>query len=210
MASPGLVWLLAGSLFHVLLISVSANEDCLWYLDKSGSWKPGFDCEFFSFCCGDCHHRYCCRDPFRLFTERQQKHCMSFSPKMIAGIASAASLLFLIMVILISCFMCSCCYLYRRRDQMRTPYESQEMQMMSYPVQPAYPVQPMYPTDPKYGPPTFQQGYPPTSMYPPSGPSVQYPVYPPGPPTYTPTTSPPYPPPQPTWQDPEQQRQSGY
>ncbi|XP_078500280.1 protein shisa-4 isoform X2 [Lissotriton helveticus] len=169
MSSPGSALLLAGSLFHVLLISVSANEDCLWYIDKSGSWRPGFDCEFFSFCCGDCHHRYCCRDPFRLFTERQQKHCVSFSPKMIAGIASAASLFFLIMVIVISCFLCSCCYLYRRRASMRTPYHGQEMEMMGY--QPSYPV----------------QVYPPMSMYPAYGPSYGYPLYPMGPPMYTST-----------------------
>lgn len=72
---------------------------------------------------------------------------------------------------------------------MRTPYQSQEMQMMGYQVQPSYPI----------------QVYPPMSMYPPT--SLNYPM---GPPMYTSTASQPYLPPQPTWQEPEQQRQSGY
>lgn len=54
------------------------SEDCLWYLDRNGSWHPGFDCEFFTFCCGTCYQRYCCRDLTLLITERQQKHCLAF------------------------------------------------------------------------------------------------------------------------------------
>lgn len=54
-----------------------AGEDCLWYLDRNGSWHPGFNCEF-TFCCGTCYHRYCCRDLTLLITERQQKHCLAF------------------------------------------------------------------------------------------------------------------------------------
>ncbi|XP_009237636.1 protein shisa-4 isoform X1 [Pongo pygmaeus] len=57
-----------------------AGEDCLWYLDRNGSWHPGFNCEFFTFCCGTCYHRYCCRDLTLLITERQQKHCLAFRP----------------------------------------------------------------------------------------------------------------------------------
>lgn len=55
-----------------------AGEDCLWYVDRNGSWHPGFNCEFFTFCCGTCHQRYCCRDLSLLITERQQKHCLAF------------------------------------------------------------------------------------------------------------------------------------
>lgn len=55
-----------------------AGEDCLWYLDRNGSWHPGFNCEFFAFCCGTCYQRYCCRDLSLLITERQQKHCLAF------------------------------------------------------------------------------------------------------------------------------------
>lgn len=61
-----------------LLPAALANEDCLWYLDRNGSWHPGFDCEFITFCCGTCYHRYCCRDLTLLITERQQKHCLAF------------------------------------------------------------------------------------------------------------------------------------
>lgn len=60
------------------LFTVAGGEDCLWYVDKNGSWHPGFDCEFFTFCCGTCQQRYCCRDPLRLLTERQQRHCLAF------------------------------------------------------------------------------------------------------------------------------------
>ncbi|XP_027564030.1 protein shisa-4-like, partial [Neopelma chrysocephalum] len=76
---PGGGWPLAGTLLVAMATSmVAGGEDCLWYVDKNGSWHPGFDCEFFTFCCGTCQQRYCCRDPLRLLTERQQRHCHAF------------------------------------------------------------------------------------------------------------------------------------
>ncbi|NXO54460.1 SHSA4 protein, partial [Aramus guarauna] len=99
------------------------GEDCLWYVDRNGSWHPGFDCDFFTFCCGTCHQRYCCRDPLRLLTERQQRHCLTFSPKTIAGIAAAVVLFIAIVTTIVCCFMCSCCYLYQRRQHLRTPLQ---------------------------------------------------------------------------------------
>ncbi|TKC42310.1 hypothetical protein EI555_015411 [Monodon monoceros] len=155
-----------------------AGEDCLWYLDRNGSWHPGFNCEFFTFCCGTCYHRYCCRDLTLLITERQQKHCLAFSPKTIAGIASAVILFVAVVATTICCFLCSCCYLYRRRQQLQSPFEGQEIPMTGIPVQPVYP----YPQDPKAGPAAPQPGF----MYPPSGPAPQYPLYPAGPPVYNP------------------------
>ncbi|XP_024605430.1 protein shisa-4 [Neophocaena asiaeorientalis asiaeorientalis] len=168
-----------------------AGEDCLWYLDRNGSWHPGFNCEFFTFCCGTCYHRYCCRDLTLLITERQQKHCLAFSPKTIAGIASAVILFVAVVAITICCFLCSCCYLYRRRQQLQSPFEGQEIPMTGIPVQPVYP----YPQDPKAGPAAPQPGF----MYPPSGPAPQYPLYPAGPPVYNPAAPPPYMPPQPSY-----------
>ncbi|XP_043341171.1 protein shisa-4 isoform X2 [Cervus elaphus] len=103
--------------------SALAGEDCLWYLDRNGSWHPGFNCEFFTFCCGTCYQRYCCRDLSLLITERQQKHCLAFSPKTIAGIASAVILFVAVVATTICCFLCSCCYLYRRRQQLQSPFE---------------------------------------------------------------------------------------
>uniref|UniRef100_A0A452TB73 Shisa family member 4 n=1 Tax=Ursus maritimus TaxID=29073 RepID=A0A452TB73_URSMA len=100
-----------------------AGEDCLWYLDRNGSWHPGFNCEFFTFCCGTCYQRYCCRDLTLLITERQQKHCLAFSPKTIAGIASAVILFVAVVATTICCFLCSCCYLYRRRQHLQSPFE---------------------------------------------------------------------------------------
>ncbi|KYO33258.1 protein shisa-4 [Alligator mississippiensis] len=133
-------WPVAGMVLCSLAASlVSADEDCLWYLDKNGSWHRGFDCEF-SFCCGNCYHRYCCIDPMRLITERQQKHCLAFSPKTIAGIASAVVLFIAIVTTIVCCFMCSCCYLYQRRQHMRTPFQGQEIPLSSYPAQPPPPL----------------------------------------------------------------------
>ncbi|NWQ72308.1 SHSA4 protein, partial [Neopipo cinnamomea] len=151
---------------------VAGGEDCLWYVDRNGSWHPGFDCEFFTFCCGTCHQRYCCRDPLRLLTERQQRHCFAFSPKTIAGIASAVVLFIAIVTTIVCCFMCSCCYLYQRRRAPHTPLAA--------------------------GPAPPQPGFTPMAMYPPPGPA-QYPVYPSGPPVYNPTAPPPYVPAQPSY-----------
>ncbi|KAK2493889.1 hypothetical protein MC885_000017 [Smutsia gigantea] len=175
-----------------------AGKDCLWYLDRNGSWHPGFNCEFITFCCGTCYQRYCCRDLTLLITERQQKHCLAFSPKTIAGIASAVILFVAVVATTICCFLCSCCYLYRRRQHLQSPFEGmddtgqgQEIPMTGIPVQPVYP----YPQDPKAGPTPPQAGF----MYPPSGPAPQYPLYPAGPPVYTPAAPPPYMPSQPSY-----------
>ncbi|XP_034623659.1 protein shisa-4 [Trachemys scripta elegans] len=189
-------WPLLAMVFFSLTASLGlADEDCLWYLDKNGSWHPGFDCNFFTFCCGNCYQRYCCIDPLKLITERQQKHCLAFSPKTIAGIASAVVLFVAIVATIICCFMCSCCYLYQRRQHMRTPFQGQEIPLSSYPAQPPF----TYPVDPKAGPAPPQPGYAPMAMYPPTAPAAQYPMYPAGPPLYNPAAPPPYLPPQPTY-----------
>uniref|UniRef100_A0A663EM10 Shisa family member 4 n=3 Tax=Neoaves TaxID=3078114 RepID=A0A663EM10_AQUCH len=156
----------------------AGGEDCLWYVDRNGSWHPGFDCDFFTFCCGTCHQRYCCRDPLRLLTERQQRHCLAFSPKTIAGIASAVVLFIAIVTTIVCCFMCSCCYLYQRRQHLRTPLQGPRT-----PVAPPAP----FPMDPKAGPVPPQPGFTPMAVYPPAGPAAQYPLYPSGPPVYNPT-----------------------
>ncbi|XP_016089683.1 protein shisa-4-like [Sinocyclocheilus grahami] len=106
-------------LLHVLLY-------CLWYVDKNGTWHNGFDCPLITFCCGNCHRRYCCLDGFKMITEAGQKRCMLFhlSPSTIAGIASSILLFVAAIATMVCCFMCSCCYLYQRRQQRgRTPYE---------------------------------------------------------------------------------------
>ncbi|KAI6072879.1 Protein shisa-4 isoform X4 [Aix galericulata] len=173
----------------------AGDEDCLWYVDRNGSWHPGFDCNFFTFCCGTCHQRYCCRDPLRLITERQQRHCLAFSPKTIAGIASAVVLFIAIVTTIVCCFMCSCCYLYQRRQHLRTPLQGPEIPLASYPAPPPAP----FPVDPKAGPVPPQPGFTPMAMYPPVGPAAQYPLYPSGPPVYNPTAPPPYVPAQPSY-----------
>ncbi|CAM9832531.1 unnamed protein product, partial [Bubo scandiacus] len=149
-------WPLAGTVLVAVAASLAAGgDDCLWYVDRNGSWHPGFDCDFFTFCCGTCHQRYCCRDPLRLLTERQQRHCLAFSPKTIAGIASAVVLFIAIVTTIVCCFMCSCCYLYQRRQHLRTPCKvgagvrGPEIPLSSYP--PAAPPAP-FPMDPKAGP----------------------------------------------------------
>ncbi|XP_007426112.1 protein shisa-4 [Python bivittatus] len=189
-------WALVGTVLCSLVAAtlVSADEDCKWYLDRNGSWHRGIDCNFPSFCCGDCYHRFCCFDVRNLLTERQQKHCMAFGPRTIAGIASAVILFVAIVATIVCCFLCSCCYLYQRRHHMQTPYQGQEIPLSGYPDQPPDP----YPMDPKAGPASFHPGYTPVFPYPPTVPAAQYPLYPPGPPYYNPTAPPPYLPPQPT------------
>uniref|UniRef100_A0A8B9G2L6 Shisa family member 4 n=1 Tax=Amazona collaria TaxID=241587 RepID=A0A8B9G2L6_9PSIT len=121
---PGTAWPLAGTVLVAVAASLAAaGEDCLWYVDRNGSWHPGFECQFLSFCCGSCHQRFCCRDPLRLITERQQRHCLAFSPKTIAGIASAVVLFIAIVTTIVCCFLCSCCYLHQRRQRLRTPLQ---------------------------------------------------------------------------------------
>ncbi|XP_041946438.1 protein shisa-4 [Alosa pseudoharengus] len=182
---------------------VSANEDCLWYVDKNGTWHNGFDCPVITSCCGNCQRRYCCMDPFKIITEREQKRCMlfQFSPTTIAGIASSILLFVAIIATMVCCFMCSCCYLYQRRQQRgRTPYDAQHIPMASYPVEPMYDAfgkplgHPDYPNPP--------MGYPMAPQYHPGMPQ-QYPMMPPGPyapyphndPSYS-QAPPPYSPPQ--------------
>ncbi|XP_036387464.1 protein shisa-4 isoform X2 [Megalops cyprinoides] len=180
---------------------VSANEDCLWYVDKNGTWHNGFDCPLITFCCGNCHRRYCCLDGFKMITEREQKRCMlfQFSPTTIAGIASSILLFVAIIATMVCCFMCSCCYLYQRRLRGRTSYEAQQIPMASYPVDPMYDAYgkpigqpdyqaPGYPMAPQYNPGMPQQ-YP--MMH--QGP---YPPYPPADPGYGQAAPPPYSPPQ--------------
>ncbi|KAG7319099.1 hypothetical protein KOW79_017573 [Hemibagrus wyckioides] len=157
----------------------NASEDCLWYVDKNGTWHNGFACSPITFCCGNCHYRYCCLDRSKIITESGQKRCMLFhlSPSTIAGIASSILLFVTAIATIVCCFMCSCCYLYQRhRQHGRTSYDSQQIPMSSYPVGPVYDV---------YGKPTgnFEySGYAVTPQYSgmpqqcPSFPQVPYPT----------------------------------
>ncbi|XP_059806497.1 protein shisa-4 isoform X2 [Hypanus sabinus] len=78
-------------------------------------------------------------------------------PKTIAGIASALFLFIVIIGIIVCCFLCSCCYLYRRRHQLREQFAGPREVVHSYPMHPAYPsnvspgMQAPYPTAPAYG-----------------------------------------------------------
>nr|KAF6400024.1 shisa family member 4 [Molossus molossus] len=98
-----------------------AGTSCLGYVDEQDSWHPGFSCQPFTFCCGTCHHRFCCRDQSLLIPEFQQKRCLGLSPKVTAGIASAVMLFVALMATAVCCF-CTCCYLSRRRQQLQVPF----------------------------------------------------------------------------------------
>ncbi|XP_036133264.1 protein shisa-4 [Molossus molossus] len=163
-----------------------AGTSCLGYVDEQDSWHPGFSCQPFTFCCGTCHHRFCCRDQSLLIPEFQQKRCLGLSPKVTAGIASAVMLFVALMATAVCCF-CTCCYLSRRRQQLQVPFAGQEIPMTGHIVYP-------YPQDPKAGPAPLPPGF----MCPPSGPP-QHPLYPPGIPNYSPAAPPPYNPPQPAY-----------
>ncbi|XP_078098487.1 protein shisa-4 isoform X3 [Mustelus asterias] len=125
-------------------------------LQKSNSGAPVSE----EFCCGNCTSRYCCLNPMQLISERQQNYCMSLnlsSFTTIAGIVSAVLLLIVIIGILVCCFLCSCCYLYQRRHQMRQPVSGGREAIHSFPMQPTNPpnVSPgaytSYQTAPAYG-----------------------------------------------------------
>ncbi|XP_078098486.1 protein shisa-4 isoform X2 [Mustelus asterias] len=161
--SAGAAHSVAMELGPVLLLlsaqAVYADNDCLWYIDKQGNWHSGVDCPFFQFCCGNCTSRYCCLNPMQLISERQQNYCMSLNLSFttIAGIVSAVLLLIVIIGILVCCFLCSCCYLYQRRHQMRQPVSGGREAIHSFPMQPTNPpnVSPgaytSYQTAPAYG-----------------------------------------------------------
>ncbi|XP_053509176.1 protein shisa-4 isoform X2 [Ictalurus furcatus] len=164
---------------HAEMSLANANEDCQWYVDKNGTWHNGFNCPLITFCCGNCHHRYCCLDRMKMITESGQKRCMLFhlSPSTIAGIASSILLFVAAIATMVCCFMCSCCYLYQRhRQHGRTSYDSQQIPMASYPMGPmydaygkpignfeysGYAVAPQYPGMPQQCPSFHQMPYPP-------------------------------------------------
>lgn len=60
--------------------------------------------------------------------------CFSPSPTTLAGIASSILLFVAIIATMVCCFMCSCCYLYQRRQQRgRTPYDGKNRLFSSCP-----------------------------------------------------------------------------
>ncbi|XP_078276909.1 protein shisa-4 isoform X2 [Rhinoraja longicauda] len=142
----------------------------MWYTDIEGNWHYGFDCSFFQFCCGNCTYRYCCQVHMLRITERQQKYCATtnLSPATVAGIASALFLFTLIIGIIVCCFLCSCCYLYRRRHNLRQHFTGPGQVIRSFPMQPAYPSQPAYPLQPAFSsnmPPGTYAAYPTAPAY---------------------------------------------
>ncbi|XP_017946849.1 protein shisa-4 isoform X2 [Xenopus tropicalis] len=197
----GAAWILLCALSPLVL----ADNDCLWYEDRNGAWHPGFNCYVFSFCCGNCHERFCCMNPLQQISEREQKTCLPLSPKTMFGIGFAVVLFLVVIITLVCCFFCSCCYLYQRRHHRSTPHIlslAQEIHMSGipqaqkqpiYPKQPScppYPVQPTYQMDPNLVPP--QAGYGLVPVFQANGLSPQYPMYPPVQQPYNPNGPPPY------------------
>ncbi|RMB99522.1 hypothetical protein DUI87_24259 [Hirundo rustica rustica] len=78
-------------------------------------------------------------------------------PKTIAGIASAVVLFIAIVTTIVCCFMCSCCYLYQRRQHPRTPCKPGFTPMAMYPPPDPAAHYPMYPS----GPPVYNPAAPP-------------------------------------------------
>nr|BAE53533.1 shisa-4 [Xenopus laevis] len=201
----GTAWILLCALSPLVL----ADRDCLWYADRNGAWHPGFDCYAFTFCCGSCHERFCCINPLQHISEREQKACITLSPKAIVGIGFSVLLFLVVIIAPMCCFRCSCCYLYQRRHR-STPHTQaihmsgipQQQQQPPYPRQPTcppYPVQPSYQMDPNLVPyqmdPNLvpsQTGYGPVPVFQGNGPSPQYPMYPTAPQPYNPNGPPPY------------------
>ncbi|XP_049805921.1 uncharacterized protein LOC126248688 [Schistocerca nitens] len=87
-------------------------EFCAAYYDNEGSWHPGFYCRNVQgqafFCCGDAHYKYCCR-------KHDQVPQQTSSFTLILGVIFGA-LAAIVIVIIVSCFYCSCCILYKKRQ----------------------------------------------------------------------------------------------
>ncbi|XP_024431774.3 protein shisa-4 isoform X1 [Desmodus rotundus] len=99
-----------------------AGTSCLGHLDENDTWHPGFGCQPFTFCCGTCHRRFCCRDPSLAISESRQKQCLRFSHKVVAGVASALILFVAVVATALCCFFCTCRYLSRRRQRLQSPF----------------------------------------------------------------------------------------
>ncbi|XP_054432509.1 protein shisa-4 [Pteronotus mesoamericanus] len=113
-----------------------AGTSCLGHLDENHAWRPGFSCPPFAFCCGTCHRRFCCRDASLAISESQQRHCLRFSHKVIAGVASALILFVATAATALCCFFCTCRYLSRRRRRLLSPFAGPEIPLTGYLVQP--------------------------------------------------------------------------
>lgn len=75
-----------------------------------------------------------------MFDNMSEVFCpASLSPSTIAGIASSILLFVAAIATMVCCFMCSCCYLYQRRQQRgRTPYEGKHNYFFLFPVHPEF------------------------------------------------------------------------
>lgn len=75
-----------------------------------------------------------------MFNNTSEVFCpVSFSPSTIAGIASSILLFVAAIATMVCCFMCSCCYLYQRRQQRgRTPYEGKHNHFFLFAVHPEF------------------------------------------------------------------------
>ncbi|XP_036926374.1 protein shisa-4 [Sturnira hondurensis] len=138
-----------------------ASTSCLGHLDENDAWHPGFGCQPFTFCCGTCHRRFCCRDPSLAISESRQKQCLRFSHKVVAGVASALILFVAVVATALCCFLCTCRYLSRRRQRLQSPFAGQEIPLRSYLLQPVclHPSGPL-PLPPGSGGPTGHPLYP--------------------------------------------------
>ncbi|XP_045102742.1 uncharacterized protein LOC123499144 isoform X1 [Portunus trituberculatus] len=94
---------------------VLGEEYCSGYIDTFGKWSNGFPCprqdnDHPVYCCGTDNYKYCCnkRDMHALSHDIPQ---LPLVLGVVFGVAVA-----IIVIVVVSCFHCSCCLLYKKRQ----------------------------------------------------------------------------------------------
>ncbi|XP_064117276.1 uncharacterized protein LOC135222863 isoform X2 [Macrobrachium nipponense] len=94
---------------------VLGEDYCSGYIDTFGKWSNGFPCPSIEteervYCCGTDNFKYCCtkRDMHALTQDIPQ---LPLILGVVFGVAVAV-----IVVVVVSCFHCSCCLLYKKRQ----------------------------------------------------------------------------------------------
>ncbi|XP_042243427.1 protein shisa-like-2B [Homarus americanus] len=103
------------SLVDMLAERVLGEDYCSGYIDTFGKWSNGFPCPSLEseepvYCCGTDNFKYCC-------TKRDMHALTHDIPQLplILGVVFGVAVAFVVIVV-VSCFHCSCCLLYKKRQ----------------------------------------------------------------------------------------------
>ncbi|XP_069970093.1 uncharacterized protein [Penaeus vannamei] len=109
--------------FATMAVPMTLHEDhqvlgedyCSGYIDTFGKWSNGFPCPSLEteepvYCCGTNNFKYCC-------TKRDMQNITRDIPQLplILGVVFGVAVA-VIVIVVVSCFHCSCCLLYKKRQ----------------------------------------------------------------------------------------------